>query len=69
MGLDIRFPIGMMFTSLGIILSLVGLLTGGDKAMYERSLNININLVWGVCLLVFGALMWLFAVLGKRNNK
>ena len=29
----------------------------GDQAQYARSLGININLVWGIVLLVFGALV------------
>ncbi|MEI6071492.1 MAG: hypothetical protein WCS31_06850 [Verrucomicrobiae bacterium] len=67
MGLDIRFPIGMMFTLLGLVLVITGFVTGGDPAMYQRSLGININLIWGACLLVFGLLMWGSAILGKRK--
>ena len=67
MGLDIRFPIGMMFTLLGLVLVITGFVTGGDSAMYQRSLGININLVWGAFLLVFGLLMWGFAIRGKRK--
>ena len=32
-----------------------------------RSLGININLIWGVVLLVFGVLMLLGAMRGKQN--
>ena len=60
MGLDIRLPIGLMFTILGLLISGYGLL--GDPAVYERSLGININLWWGLVMLVFGLLMFL---LGK----
>jgi hypothetical protein len=67
MGLDIRFPIGMMFTLLGIILAATGLFTGSDAAMYKLSLGININLVWGLCLFLFGVLMWGSAFLGKNK--
>jgi hypothetical protein len=28
-----------------------------DPAMYDRSLGININLWWGLVMLIFGALM------------
>ena len=35
--------------------------------MYHRSLDININLVWGVILLVFGALMLILASRGKSG--
>jgi hypothetical protein len=35
--------------------------------MYRHSLGININLVWGILLLVFGVAMLLGAVLGRKN--
>jgi hypothetical protein len=63
MGLDIRLPIGLMFTILGLLISGYGLF--GDPAVYERSLGININLWWGLVMLVFGLLMFL---LGKRAS-
>ena len=62
MGLDIRLPIGLIFAVLGLMLTLYGAF--GDKAIYDRSLGINVNLQWGVVLLVFGAMMlWL----GRRS--
>ena len=55
MGLDIRIPIGSMFTVLGALLAGYGLL--GDKSIYSRSLGINLNLDWGLVLLVFGIVL------------
>jgi ABC-type Fe3+-siderophore transport system permease subunit len=55
MNFDLRLPIGIMFSFYGVLLVLYGLL--GDQAQYARSLGININLIWGLVLLVFGALM------------
>jgi hypothetical protein len=63
MGLDIRLPIGLMFSLIGALLIVTGLVNGADV----RSLNININLIWGVVLLVFGALMLLGAVRGRKT--
>ena len=63
MGLDIRLPIGLMFSLFGLLLVLYGLF--GDKTIYQRSLGININLAWGAVLLVFGVVM-LF--LGRRGT-
>ncbi len=60
MGLDIRYPIGLMFGIIGLVMVLYGLLTGSDP-MYQRSLGINVNVWWGAVLLVFGALMLYFA--------
>jgi drug/metabolite transporter (DMT)-like permease len=67
MGLDIRWPIGIMFTLLGVLLIAFGAATNSDAELYRHSLNININLIWGVVLLVFGALMLLGAVLGRKK--
>ena len=60
MGLDIRYPIGLMFGIIGLVMVLYGALTGSDP-MYQRSLGINVNVWWGAVLLVFGALMLYFA--------
>jgi hypothetical protein len=63
MGLDIRMPIGLMFTILGVLLLGYGLVS--DPAVYARSLGINVNLWWGLVLLLFGGIM-LF--LGTRRR-
>ena len=65
MGLDIRLPIGMLFTVLGILLTLFGAFS--DRALYERSLGINVNLRWGLVLLVFGASMLALAWRASRR--
>jgi len=55
MGLDIRIPLGVMFTLLGLLLTGFGLFS--DPAIYQRSLGIDINLWWGLALLIFGVVM------------
>jgi ABC-type Fe3+-siderophore transport system permease subunit len=65
MGLDIRWPIGLMFTLIGVLLSIYGATIKSDHAI---SLGININLIWGLVLLVFGVLMLLGAIKGKKNE-
>ena len=69
MGLDIRLPIGMMFTLLGAILAIYGLVTGSDSDMYKSSLNVNINLIWGAVLFLFGAVMLTFALIERFSKK
>jgi hypothetical protein len=54
-GLDVRLPIGLMFSLLGAVLVTYGVI--GDPAVYARSLGYNVNLVWGGVLLAFGALV------------
>jgi hypothetical protein len=69
MGLDIRLPIGMMFTLLGALLAIYGVATGSDSEMYSRSLNLNVNFWWGLVLFVFGAVMLCFALLSRFSKK
>ncbi len=69
MGLDIRLPIGLMFSLIGIIMAVYGLMTGSDAEMYKRSLDMNINLIWGVLLLVFGLFMLISAKIAAKGNK
>ncbi|HYE26264.1 MAG TPA: hypothetical protein VEG32_13810 [Clostridia bacterium] len=64
MGLDIRTPIGLMFSVLGLILAGFGLI--GSREIYGKSLGINVNLWWGIVLLAFGAMMLVF---GLRTSK
>ena len=63
MGLDIRMPIGLLFSIIGAILVAYGAV--GDRSLYTRSLGMNVNLGWGAVLLLFGAIM-LF--LGRRGT-
>jgi hypothetical protein len=65
MGLDIRIPLGLIFLSIGGIMAVFGLLTHGDAALYEKSLGVNLNLVWGALMFVFGAIMFF---VGKRKK-
>jgi hypothetical protein len=64
MNLDVRTPMGLMFSITGAILVIWGLKTNGD-AIYARSLGINANLWWGIVLLIFGLTMF---ILGERSQ-
>lgn len=66
MNLDLRIPMGLMFTFTGAILVTWGLKTNGDTALYAKSLGINANLWWGIVLLVFGLTMF---ILGQRRQR
>jgi protein-S-isoprenylcysteine O-methyltransferase Ste14 len=61
MGLDIRWPIGLMFTMIGALMVIYGLVTGSDAELYKSSLGMNVNLFWGLLLLVFGGWMLIMA--------
>ncbi len=68
MGLDIKIPIGLMFSIFGLILTILGLITAGDTAMYEQSLGYNINLLSGLIMLVFGCFMLFTSRLFKKKK-
>ena len=63
--LDIRWPIGLLFVAIGALLAVYGALRpdGG------RSLGINLNLVWGAVMFLFGAgLTWGAWRAGKKQS-
>ncbi|MBN2214367.1 MAG: hypothetical protein JW723_08990 [Bacteroidales bacterium] len=68
MGLDIKFPIGLMFAIFGVILTIQGIFTAGDTVLYEKSLNVNVNLWSGLFMLIFGSLMLVFSVRKKKTT-
>jgi hypothetical protein len=65
MRLDLRIPMGLMFTLTGTILTAFGLATRQNTGLYAKSLGIDANLWWGLVLLVFGIVM---LVLGRRSQ-
>jgi hypothetical protein len=65
MHFDLKIAIGGLFTVYGVLLALYGLL--GDKAQYARSLGLNVNLLWGAVLLVFGLCMLLIRGRARKN--
>lgn len=62
MGLDVKLPIGLLFTIFGILLVIYGFTS--DPAIYSRSLGENVNLIWGTMMLAFGLVMLFFS---KKN--
>jgi hypothetical protein len=59
--IDIRFPLGLMFSIFGVILTIYGLATIGQHAIYVISLGVNVNLMSGIFTLIFGLVMLLFS--------
>lgn len=64
MNFDLRLPIGILFTLFGLILTGFGVFTRGSE-IYSKSLGHNINIEWGIVLLVFGIFMLFLAKRGK----
>jgi hypothetical protein len=66
MKFDLRFPIGLLFSFYGVVLAIYGV--ASDAKQYDRSLGINVNLWWGIVLLVFGLGMLVLALRGRANK-
>jgi hypothetical protein len=66
MNLDLRIPMGLMFTLVGMILSSFGAMTTSRTELYSKSLGVDVNLWWGLVLLAFGLIM---LTLGRRGQR
>jgi len=64
--LDIKIPIGLMFSIFGVVLLIYGFMTRNDAALYQKSLSYNINLWMGGLMLLFGVVMLLLIRKRKR---
>jgi uncharacterized membrane protein len=68
MGLDIRWPIGIIFSIYGLVLMLYGV--AADASIFqEKSLGVNIDLWWGTAMLVFGVFMGALAFRASRHSE
>lgn len=65
MKMDLRIPMGMLFTLMGTILAAFGLSTRNQPDLYVKSLGIDLNLWWGAALLAFGIVV---LALGRRGQ-
>ena len=65
MQLDLRIPMGLMFSIVGVILAGFGAATYSNTMLYAKSMGINVNLWWGLVLLVFGQVMF---QMGRRRQ-
>jgi ABC-type branched-subunit amino acid transport system permease subunit len=55
-GLDIRAPIGGLFSLLGVMLAGYGLVAG-SRTTSDVAPVTNVNLWWGLVMLLFGIIM------------
>jgi len=62
---DIRRIIGGLFTVWGVLLIILGATDSEQEA--NKAAGININLYWGIVLLVFGASMLFLALRGGKK--
>ena len=69
--LDIRWPIGLLFSVMGLLVALYGLFSS-DRTLYRplesaQTQAINLNLWWGLVMLAFGMFMLLGALRAQRR--
>jgi hypothetical protein len=67
MNFDLRLPIALIFSLFGILLSIYGVCY--DQAVRDRSLGVNIDLVWGLVLLLFGLSMLTLALRARAHRR
>lgn len=65
MKLDLRLPMGMMFSMVGAVLLAFGLATRARPELYIKCFGIDANLWWGVVVLVFGLIV---VAMGRRGQ-
>jgi hypothetical protein len=65
--LDIRWPIGLLFSAMGLVVGLYGALSGARAVFLTRL--VNVNLWWGLAMLIFGLAMIWGAVAGRRQHE
>ena len=65
--IDIKIPIGLMFSILGILLTIFGLATLSDTTIYVKAFNINVNLWSGIFMLIFGGFMLAISDLVRKK--
>ena len=63
---DIRIPIGLMFSIVGVLITGFGFFTISNTEMYHKSLGINVNIIMGILMLIFGLVFLFFAFRKKK---
>jgi hypothetical protein len=65
--MDLRLPLGLLFTSIGALLTVYGALTPAE--LYARSFGTNLNIWSGLAMFVFGAAMLVLARRGAPRHR
>lgn len=65
MNVDLRLTVGMLFVMLAALLIGYGLWATGTGP--ARDFGFNVNLIWGLVMGSFGAIMWIAARRPKRD--
>lgn len=68
MNLDVRLPMGLLFSLLGAVLLGYGFFSG-PEIYAEHSMGHNVNLTWGAVFLVFGLATLALALRSSAGNR
>ena len=63
---DLKIPLGSLLEFYGILLLIYGIF--GPADIYNKSLQLNVNLIWGVLMIVIGSAFLVVAYI-ERNGK
>lgn len=65
MEIDLRIPMGMMFSMAGAVLLAFGLASRERADLFAKSFGINADIWWGAVVLIFGLIV---LNLGRRGQ-
>jgi hypothetical protein len=65
--IDLKLPLGVLLTFYGLVLTLYGIFTGPE--FYQKSLGIDLNLIWGIGLLIIGIFLLVLAFITRAKKK
>ena len=63
---DLRIPVGTLFTAVGIVLAVYGLAAPDQSGSVP--LGVNVNLLWGLLMFLFGAAFVVAGILSGRRR-
>ncbi len=66
--LDVRKPIGWLFTIYGVMLICWGMIQPQITQIEGHNITFNLNLIWGALMLVFGILMNVLVYTDKTKS-
>jgi hypothetical protein len=66
--IDVRFPMGLLFVGLGLLLAIAGLADPDPTTSLNRKVGTNANLLWGLLMLAFGVVNVLLAWRKSRST-
>ncbi len=66
--LDVRWPIGLLFLAVGFLVALYGLIVG-PQVPGNLDRGVNLDLIWGIVLFLFGVFMvWSARRAGRQQE-